>query len=90
VSCDAFLERVAALLDGRLTPFDREELLEHLDICAECRGLHAALAAAGDAPEDPDLSEAIWHGRAGPRAAARGRGSARGSTASWTPSRPTS
>lgn len=57
--CDAFLERVAALLDGGLARSDRQEMLRHLEVCAECRGIFAALAAAEDAPEDPGLAAAI-------------------------------
>lgn len=59
MSCDDVLERVAGLLDGGLAPSDRAAVLAHLETCAECRGLHAALAAAENAPEDPRLSQAI-------------------------------
>jgi len=59
VICEAFLERVDALLDGTLARSDREDMLRHLENCADCRGLFAALVAAGDAPEDPGLAAAI-------------------------------
>ncbi len=59
MSCDSFFQRVAELLDGSLTRSDREEVSRHLEDCADCRGLCAALAAAGDAPEDPGLAQAI-------------------------------
>lgn len=56
MSCDTFLDRVDALLEGDLARPDREEALRHLLECAECRGLFAALAEPAD---DPRLSEGI-------------------------------
>lgn len=57
--CEAFLERMDALLDSGLGGPDRAEMLRHLAHCADCRGLFGALAAAADAPEDPGLADAI-------------------------------
>lgn len=76
--CDAFLERVAALLDGGLTRSDREEVLGHLEDCADCRGLVAALAAAGEAPVDAGLCEAILA-----RTSGAACGSARSRLCAW-------
>jgi anti-sigma factor RsiW len=56
VRCDAFLENSDRLLDGSLEGADRDAALRHLEECADCRVLLAALA---EPPQDPDLSEAI-------------------------------
>ena len=76
--CDSFLERVAGLLDGGLTRSGREEVWRHLEDCADCRGLYAALAAAGDVPEDPGLAGAILA-----RTSGAACGSARSRLCAW-------
>lgn len=52
MSCDAFLERIDALLDGSLARFERDEANRHLQECAACRELHAALAAGRENVND--------------------------------------
>lgn len=59
MSCDAFLERVEALLEGSLAPAERATMLSHLGTCAPCRELCAALAAAPETPPDHGLVDAI-------------------------------
>ncbi len=59
MSCDAFLERIDALLDGSLARFEHDEIVRHLEECADCSELCAALAAGRKDAEDPELSERI-------------------------------
>ena len=59
MSCDAFVGRFDALLDGSLARFEHDEIVRHLEECADCRDLCAALAAGREDAEDPQLSERI-------------------------------
>jgi len=72
MNCDAVVGRIDALLAGTLALPEHEQALTHLRGCADCRGLVAALAAAGPADEDPGLSAAIVARTSGP-ACARAR-----------------
>src|SRR5690242_18078032 len=55
MSCEFLFDRAAGLLDGSLAPSDRDAARLHLEECAECWALLAALEAAAD----PELSDAI-------------------------------
>lgn len=57
MTCGSVLDRAAGFLDGTLGAAECEAVLEHLEGCADCRGLLAALAAAE--PGEAGLTDAI-------------------------------
>jgi hypothetical protein len=67
MTCRTFLEQLDDLLEGRLTPAERQAAEEHLDVCGECRELRRLVAGSG-APEAPpaDLLGAVLALTSGP------------------------
>ena len=74
------LEQLGDLLDGRLSPSERQPLEEHLLLCAQCADrwsrLDTLVANARALPEAIDPPADLWHGvdaRIQPRSAKRAR-----------------
>lgn len=55
MDCEQALILISAALDDEITPSEREQLNEHLDLCADCRALAAdfGLISAALAQEEP-------------------------------------
>ena len=70
MSCGFLFDRGAGLLDGSLAPSDRAEARVHLEGCAECRALLAALEASAD----PGLADSILARTSGGACEAHGIG----------------
>lgn len=62
--CDEVRERISLLLDGELGPDDEKAVLEHIEVCPECREMYEAFAALSEAMRD-DAAEvpAALHAR---------------------------
>src|SRR5438067_5029327 len=54
MNCERIRERIPEALAGRLDPAAREKLVEHLEVCAGCRGEVAELNAVWRAMESLD------------------------------------
>jgi len=55
MNCESLLDHATGFLDGSLSGAERESAARHLEGCADCRALIAALAAS----HDPGLADAI-------------------------------
>jgi predicted anti-sigma-YlaC factor YlaD len=55
MNCESFVDHVAGFLEGSLARPEREAARRHLETCADCRALFAALEASSD----PGLADAI-------------------------------